>query len=132
MRFQSFPPALIVLIVVIALINMLATSFYWYWRIRWFDMPMHFLGGLWIAGSVLWFRFFSHELLSTPRSFIPVVFIGVFSAFLVGLGWEMYEASVSFSTLGYVNEIPDTISDLCFDILGGLVASVVVWVSLKK
>lgn len=38
-----------ILILFIWLINTVASSFYWYSAMWWFDIPMHILGGLFLA-----------------------------------------------------------------------------------
>ena len=53
-----------------------------------------------------------------------LVLWGVGTALLVGVGWEIYEALISFLTVGHINDIIDTGGDILFDILGGLVVAV--------
>ena len=48
-----------ILIVLIAILNKAALSFFLYWKFWWFDIMMHFLGGLWIGGIVLWLYYLS-------------------------------------------------------------------------
>ena len=133
MKARLFPKMLVVLIVVIAVVNAFANHYYWYWQMRWFDMPMHFSGGAWISGTVIWWRFFSGNFpVVIPRSFSYIAMWGIGIAFLVGFGWELYEMIVSQITVGHVNAISDTLSDLIFDILGGLVVSVGVWIKTKN
>ena len=129
---RPFPRSLIALIVFIAIVNIVAIQYFWYWRMRWLDMPMHFLGGVWLAGTILWFRFFSHPLLETPKNFSRVLFWGILGAFVIGLGWEVYESAVSLVTIGKINAIRDSLSDLCFDMIGGFVGAVIVWFRIKK
>ena len=47
----------------------------------------------------------------------------------VGIGalWEVYEAGVSYLTVGHMNDMFDTFGDLVFDILGGLMAASIVY-----
>lgn len=127
MQSRPFPRSLLFLVVAIALINAVATMDYWYWKMRWFDMPMHFAGGVWIAGAVLWWRFFSED--SAASASRGAIFgWALLGALGVGIGWEAYEAVVSFVTVGHVNDFMDTLSDLGFDALGALlVAGGVLW-----
>lgn len=129
---RPFPRSLVILVVFIAIVNIIAIQYYWYWRMRWFDMPMHFLGGMWLAGMLLWFRFFSHPALEAPTRFSRILFWGLLGSGVLGLGWEVYESSVSLVTIGRINAIPDTLSDLCFDMAGGFLGSVIVWLKIKK
>ncbi|MHB1118139.1 MAG: hypothetical protein ACYCZ7_01230 [Minisyncoccota bacterium] len=128
MQVRSFPPILMVLVVVIAVVNVVAQSYYWYWTMRWFDMPMHFAGGLWVAGVVLWWRFFSGKFAPASFAVSSVIFWALLGAVGVGVLWELYEAGVSYFTVGHVNDMLDTMGDLILDTLGGLVAASIVWV----
>jgi hypothetical protein len=113
--------------VAIAVVNAFAEHYYWYWLMRWFDMPMHFAGGIWLAGTVLWWRFFSGKFTVSPNA--KTIFAwAVLGAIGVGLIWEVYEAAVSYFTVGHMNDILDTIGDLVLDTMGGAVAAGILWV----
>ncbi len=139
MPTRLFPRALVVLILAIAIVNAFAQYYYWYWTMRWFDMPMHFAGGMWLAGVAIWWRFFagrSNPPEDGPRGNEKNLWLllswGVGAAFIVGLAWEAYEAVVALATKGYINAMSDTISDLGFDILGGLVVVAIVWLRISR
>ncbi|MFA5841301.1 MAG: hypothetical protein WC847_03475 [Candidatus Paceibacterota bacterium] len=82
-------------------------------------MPMHFLGGLFIGLSVIWFltkKVFELELSS------KLIYKILFFVLLFGASWEVFEilfnniiAQSSFNSL-------DTISDIFFDLAGGTFA----------
>ena len=126
MQSRPFPRVLVVLIITIAIVNAFAEHYYWYWRMREFDMPMHFVGGVWLAGTVLWWRFFSGRFTS-PQNVKAIFAWAIVGAVGVGLVWEVYEAIVSYFTVGHMNDILDTLSDLVFDTLGGIVAAGILW-----
>ena len=128
MRSKSFPVVLALLLFGIAFVNYLAGVNYWYWTMRWFDMPMHFVGGVWVAGAVLWFQFFRKE--GVPPSVAKLFLWAIVGVFVVGLGWEVYEGVVAFLTKGHLNAWADTASDLVFDVLGATV--VALWASLRR
>ena len=121
MQAKSFPTVLAVWIVVLAIINGLATAYYWYWSMPWFDMPMHFFGGILAAGCALWWLY-SRKGHSFPK-FLPLLMICIFAALSVGLLWEIFEGVVSFNSTGHINEMTDTMSDLFFDSLGGVMVA---------
>lgn len=127
MQPRPFPQILVFLIVAIAVAQVFAESYYWYWLIRWLDMPMHFAGGLWVAGVVLWWRFFSGKFASAPLAAGPLFVWAIGGAVGIGLIWEVYEAGVSYLTVGHMNDMLDTFGDLIFDVLGGLIAASVVY-----
>ncbi len=132
MLTRQFPLTLVVLILAIAVVNALAHYHYWFWTMRWFDMPMHFAGGMWLAGVAIWWRFFSRKFPDAQKSFSNFLAWGIGAAFVVGFVWEAYEAVIALATKGYMNAMSDTLSDLLFDILGGLVVVIFVWLHISK
>ncbi len=126
MRKKSLPLSLLALILFIAVVNGLANEFSWYWRIPWFDMPMHFLGGLWLGLVALWW-YTRDVVLTTFRMFT----ISLLTVLVIGILWELFEFSMdTFIIISEQNSVFDTITDIIFDIIGGLVA--VVYFIFKK
>lgn len=132
MQSRPFPRVLVALVVAIAVVNAFAEHYYWYWLMRWFDMPMHFAGGIWLAGVVLWWRFFSGRFPSATSSGAAFFLWAVLGALGVGLLWEIYEAGISYMTVGHINAWKDTFSDLGFDTLGGVVAAGILWARIRN
>ena len=108
------------LVLIIAVLNSIGNSFFLYWKFWWFDIVMHFLGGLWVGLSALWVYFFSGYFKDIKRNKKNIFFISLFSVLIIGLGWEVFEyiIKVNFSD----NYISDTVSDLIMDICGSVVA----------
>ena len=52
-----------VILPLLGILNYLAFKNYWYWRFRWFDQPMHFLGGLALGlfGIIIYLYFFRNK-----------------------------------------------------------------------
>ncbi|MBP6883669.1 MAG: hypothetical protein KBC06_00315 [Candidatus Pacebacteria bacterium] len=114
---QSLFKRLTALVVFIFLLNTIASKFYWYSSIWWFDMPMHFMGGLFL-GLLFIYLFSSKDVAKTEVLKI------LFWVLLFGIFWEFFE-------LYFVNHIADnpfnlldTSSDIFFDLAGGCVALV--------
>ena len=105
------------LILIIFLLNFLAGKFYWYSTIWYFDMPMHFLGGFWLG--LMFFLIFIHfqPKLEPKLGLLIKVILGVL---LIGILWELFELVF----YNYIGKNPfntlDTMSDICFDLAGGL------------
>ncbi len=95
----------------ILLVNYAAMKFHWYYSIAWFDMLMHFLGGLWLGFAFLW--------LKGAGASYPKILLGVLA---VGILWEVFELLIHQQFLQEPFDLPDTFSDLFFDLLGGSVA----------
>ncbi len=112
---KKFLIRLIFLIFFIFLLNYLAMKFYWYSSIWYFDMPMHFLGGFWLGLASLYFfpsKNFSFK--AVLKVFLIVLF--------VGLSWEIFEIIIDRVITGDLFNTLDTLSDICFDLSGGLFA----------
>lgn len=117
---RSFPKYLLVLIIFIGVVNELANIFSLYWRIPWFDMPMHFLGGLWIGLTSLWLC----SSCDSAKS-LKIFTVSFLAVIIVGVLWEVFEFSIdTFLVVSSQNNTLDTISDMMFDILGGVMAAV--------
>lgn len=104
-----------VLIFFIFLMNYLALRFHWYFSIWYFDMLMHFLGGIWLGFiSIYLFNFDPNS----KKSFFNIIA----AVFIVGMGWEIFEIVVNAYTTENTFNILDTLSDLLFDTAGGVFA----------
>lgn len=128
---QSFPFVLALFLLAIAVVHAFANEYSWYWTVRWFDVPMHFAGGAWVAGVVLWRKFF-FGMSANHVSFFRLAMWGILGALVVGLGWEVYESAISFFIEGHINDIVDTVSDLFFDALGAFAVACIVHLFTKK
>ncbi len=126
---MQFPLILAVLLVVIAVVNGFANANHWYWTMRWFDMPMHFAGGAWLAGFGVWWQYFRHGVVAP--GFPQILGVCLVFALSVGLLWEAYEAVVSFLTVGRMNSMQDILRDILFDILGSITVAGLVWWQAK-
>lgn len=125
----SSKSVLIFLIAVLSL-HILATFNYWYWTYLWLDIPMHFLGGFWVAMISVYlisaYQFpISNE--SLKQNFLSFLIVILSFVALIGIFWEFYEFLNDFflSSKNYTQILQqgaaDTIADLFFDLLGGTV-----------
>lgn len=105
-------------IVILAIINALATFFHWYSLVWWFDMPMHFLGGVAAAffSAVIWHP--SRKYVSDTRYFFEIIITTI----LIGVLWEALELYLYIRFGAPAFMLTDSISDVFFDLSGGLVA----------
>ena len=122
---MQFPIILVLFLIAIAVVNALADINHWYWTMKWFDTPMHIAGGAWLAGFGVWWQYYRRGVVLP--GFSQILGICLVFALSIGLLWEAYEAIVSFLTVGHMNEIPDTLGDLLFDIIGGTTVAILVW-----
>ena len=106
---------LAIYIVVLAVLNLLASVFHWYETLWWFDMPMHFLGGVCVM--------YVSAIVALP-SLKKGMGIGkyirtcVISAVMLGILWEVFEFVLYRYAGGPVFVPLDSLSDLLFDLAG--------------
>jgi hypothetical protein len=117
---------IIVLVVAIAVINAVAVQYSWYFYHWWLDMPMHFLGGLWVALATLWIVYHSGRISVSDeyRDADRALMIALIATGVVGILWEIFEFSVdTVLVVAPTYDVADTLSDLAFDMAGALIAS---------
>lgn len=110
-------------------LNILGTKLYLYWTVIWFDMIMHFLGGLFV--SLFFFSILS--LLKSRLSYTEKLVLGVIFTVLVGLVWEYYELVIGVTNLADTAYWGDTGMDIVMDTLGSIAGVLFVhWVEKKN
>jgi hypothetical protein len=101
------------LLAVMALLHVGAIIFYIYWSVWWFDIFMHFLGGIAAGLLALW-------LYSQGNRRGNEFWAALLGALIIGIAWEVYEyaAGVTYALDAYTF---DTATDLVMDLVGALV-----------
>ena len=118
---KRLPYVLMILIGVIGLINSLAIYNSWYWKYRFLDIPMHFLGGLFIAVFMLWLVLIRGRQVKPlgTTSKKKVRLLALISVLIIGLSWEVFEfRSDVLIIFAEVFSWADTASDILFDLIG--------------
>lgn len=133
MSLSKFSIFVLFTIVIIYFFSVFGTLFI---SVPWIDIPLHFLGGVWIASIFAWLfpevrfnnpKFFINKLPPFVINFLLVIAFTV----LVGVLWEFFEFSLDVLMVfrGYSEifqgDLVDTMGDLLMDILGGLTLGVV-------
>ncbi len=118
------------LIIFILVLNTAATIFSWYTLLPWFDMPMHFLGGVFL-GLSLSYVFKKFKLVGENISLIKFSLLVILFTFIIGALWEGYEYIVQFYTHASLANPIDSLSDLFFDIVGGILATILYIISRR-
>lgn len=109
-----------VLIGIIFVLHKAATFFYWYSSIDQFDMLMHTLGGVFIA---VWGSALLYPLLKDQK---PILWLIILTALTIVIGflWEVFEFSVQgLMQVETLANIPDSLSDMVFDMMGGILGT---------
>jgi len=93
---------------------------------------MHFLGGFFIGLVALYTYYVSSYVKPQHSSFVARLAISLGSVALVGIFWEFFEYSLyafispdtPIAQLYITQGLPDTMSDLAFDLSGGVFATI--------
>ena len=111
-------------ILLILVANFIADKFYWYFSVWYFDMIMHFLGGLFLGLGLIWLLSSKNPFLELSLELILKILAGVL---LFGVFWEIFE--LLFNNIVAQNPFNylDTSSDIFFDLSGGLCAILYIW-----
>lgn len=118
MRQRLLILQLIVLVLVAVLDIHFGIGEMYFWRIWWWDILMHMLGGLWV-GLV-----FAYAATYTPYR-VSVIHC-IIAAFAVGAGWEVFEYVFHMGGSVFMSYPLDTAKDLFDDAVGGALAGLVV------
>ncbi len=115
------------LLTLILVIHIFASIYYWYWTYPWLDMPMHFLGGFWLAMVYFWRSQKLQTSTDSKHESALLIIIGCLGfVALIGVLWEFFEffCDIFIASKGYIavsqQGVGDTMGDLFFDLLGGL------------
>ncbi|MEK7120985.1 MAG: hypothetical protein AAB840_02740 [Patescibacteria group bacterium] len=108
------------LLVLIGLLHNLAVPLFFYWTLWWFDLLIHFLGGLWASTFLLWFLYGRRSSLAGSVSLFKLFLVSIAISIIIGLLWEGFE--LYGNIIEFPSDIGDSFSDIVADILGGLVA----------
>lgn len=97
----------------------------------WFDMPIHFLGGM--AVSITYFltlKYLQRENYLRLDNLARIIFVFALVS-LTALFWEFFEFSLTYLTgLGFQGGLDDTMLDLFLGMLGGLIT--VIFLEIRK
>lgn len=116
------------LIVGIAALYIIGFIFRWNYSLWWYDLLLHFLGGMWVAIAAK--NFFVRPI-GQIRRIGPIFIIALVA--LVGVTWEIYEFAID--ELFFEERAlwraqdgnTDTMTDLMMDLLGGVVVAGYYW-----
>ncbi|MDO8591063.1 MAG: hypothetical protein Q7R65_03755, partial [bacterium] len=114
-------PLVLYTAMLMAALHIFAVIFSLYWLYWWIDIPLHFLGGFCVGLFSLWF-FCAGKDIKPSLSSLRTLCVALAGAFVVGLGWEIFEyyTGAVFNVLG--DYTLDTLKDLTMDVTGGYVA----------
>ena len=115
----------IVSFAILGLLHFIAESFYFYWTVFWFDIMMHFLGGISVSLLTLWLISRSKSFENSRNSFLAKLFTVLVAVLIVSFFWEVLEhlTGTAKALEGY---ILDTTTDTIFALLGATTSTYLV------
>ncbi len=122
---DTFFVTLFFVLLAMTVAHILGNAFFLYWKWWWFDLAIHFLGGFWAGGVMLWF-FVTRVMTNSEvrRSRIVYVLFAVCAAFFIGILWETYEVLLDSTLSRSPDYFFDTVTDLVADSVGALCAGI--------
>lgn len=119
--------------IIVVGIHDLAGELSWYWIFKWFDTPMHVLGGAtasyFAIFALLTYIFIKHRRAEYTPSLATFFITGLVGALFVGILWEFLEFAFGLSGLGLEYRF-DTFKDLMNDMIGGVLTSIALYIGL--
>lgn len=134
MNFKTYIPALLVLALVAAF-HFLGTYGHLYYIFPYYDIPVHFLGGLWVGLSAIWFA--KNAFRALPVTFGRMFAWVLSSTLCAAVLWEMFEF---YSGLTYPALITsagltyrmDTFKDVAMGLFGATIAFVLAYMISER
>jgi hypothetical protein len=120
LRYKFFKSFALWLIVVFVL-HTLASYFYWYFTIPWFDLLMHFIGGVTVAIFSFWILYKNYIVWLEDGRLWKAFRVTILMVLVIALLWELMEFSVQgLFRVKVLADVPDSISDVALGLVGGV------------
>jgi len=103
-----------------AILHFIALKTSLYWSTDWFDILMHFLGGVTAGLGVFFFAFATGLLRGNNISKHLLFWFVLLGALVIGISWELWELFVGFTDI--TTDLPDTLIDIVMDAVGAICA----------
>ena len=110
------------LLILVAVLHTVAIKFFLYWSIFEFDSIMHFLGGMFVAVSSLWFYFYSDFFDPKSKKLKDFFVVAILTLAWVATMWEIFELLTGLTFVFWYDYPYDTTLDFIMDFLGASVA----------
>lgn len=114
---------------IVGMVEISGNVFHVLYNLSWFDMVMHSLGGFFVSLSAI---LFYTEKQNQYFSYGQLLLIGVSSAFIVGLLWEIFELYFGITSLYSPDYWGDNGMDLTMDLFGGFTAVLYSYLKLNE
>ncbi len=123
---RPFPTTvLLALIIVLLLIQAVALYWHLYFYIWWLDIPVHMLGGMWVALVILSLYYSSVRAKEKNFSDTFAFFLALFTVLAIGLVWEIYEFGVAQVTGDVDPSVFEAVKDIIDDTIGAMLGALI-------
>jgi len=103
---------MLVVLVIIFVLHLISLRNDYYWLIWWYDIMMHFLGGVWVVLVLIWLN-------QLKAAAVVLTFKRVLTTIVVvGLAWEIYELLFNQTFIDAKGYGLDTVLDLIMNTVG--------------
>ena len=100
-------------------LNRIALTYHLFWRLWWYDIPMHLVGGMVLGAGFVWFFGSLQERKPLRSDFLTIVSI-LGAVFIGGVVWEVYEYVFDLNYNPLLDYVVDTVKDMSMDMLGAV------------
>jgi len=111
-----------ILLVIVGVLNYIATIYHLFWSTSEFDSVVHFFAGAALSFFFLWLYFFSGLFNPQKRNLAKFLLISVLGAMFVAISWEIYELILGEVLIQKLEYPYDTMMDITMDFLGAVAA----------
>ena len=109
-------------------LNKIAVAFSLFWLLWWYDIPMHFLGGVVLGAFILWLIGRIGGPFVKPSG-VSAIVLSLSLTLFIGVVWEVFEYKFDIAYNSVLGYWADTAKDLLVDLAG---AALVLWWYLKR
>ncbi len=99
----------------LTVIHIVAEKLFLYWKLEWFDIPVHILGGVVIVFGI----FALHDIRFLIKKRHTQLLSVMLLVFIIAMSWEAYEIMMGLTP--DINYLFDTVIDLGMGVIGGLI-----------
>jgi ABC-type Na+ efflux pump permease subunit len=107
----------------VAFLNYIALKFNLFWIFSWFDIPLHFLGGVFVSFLTSYIIFLKLENVS----YLKFLIINTVTVLVFGFFWEVFELKIGSTSFDDLIYFSDTGMDFVADILGSIITSILIY-----
>jgi hypothetical protein len=108
--------------IILLILHLTGLRFHLYWAIKWYDFPVHLVGGFWFSITILWIVLSLNKLNSISGYRFKAFIFVLLSALAIGIVWECFELFFNITSVHNVNYMLDFARDIGGDLIGGMFA----------